>query len=377
MKVLLISSANKYGAPLAMLELCECLKNKNIEMTVILSKKGKLKKKLENIGIKCYVIPFGHNSFNPENSKIKIALLKIVKNLLKYIADCRIDMILKNEKYDIVHLNSTVVNVGYNPAKKNCVKIVYHLREFVEEDFRRKLYDQKKSYNEIANADAVIAISKSVKKKFSNFIPEEKIQVIYDGVKLDKYLKIQRPILCKKQVEIVMIGQMVKGKGHIDLLNALGKHSDLRSKVHVCFIGDGPEYIRLKRKTIEYNIESIVEFRGFCQNVEEILKDADILVMASRMEAFGRVTIEAMAANVLVIGASSGCTTELLAGDKGLLYQVGNYDDLYNKILLAINEKDKMRLITNSARQYAANCYEEQINANNIYNLYFKLIEDE
>ena len=35
MKVLLISSANKYGAPLAMLELCECLKNKNIEILTI------------------------------------------------------------------------------------------------------------------------------------------------------------------------------------------------------------------------------------------------------------------------------------------------------------------------------------------------------
>jgi glycosyltransferase involved in cell wall biosynthesis len=60
---------------------------------------------------------------------------------------------------------------------------------------------------------------------------------------------------------------------------------------------------------------------------------SDIVLVCSRSEAFGRVTIEGMFSGRPVIGARSAATAELIKdGVNGLLYDPGNPGDLAEKI---------------------------------------------
>ena len=77
-----------------------------------------------------------------------------------------------------------------------------------------------------------------------------------------------------------------------------------------------------------------VTFMGHVPNGIQVMQSVDIVLMCSRMEAFGRVTVEAMLAGKPVIGARSGGTTELIHENfNGLLYTPGNYLELAEKIL--------------------------------------------
>ena len=61
---------------------------------------------------------------------------------------------------------------------------------------------------------------------------------------------------------------------------------------------------------------------GFVKNTDEIYKAIDILLMFSRAEGFGRVTIEAMQRAIPVIGLDQGGTSELIQHRKnGVLFQ--------------------------------------------------------
>jgi glycosyltransferase involved in cell wall biosynthesis len=74
---------------------------------------------------------------------------------------------------------------------------------------------------------------------------------------------------------------------------------------------------------------------------------ADVVLMCSRWEAFGRATVEAMLAGKPVIGtANSGGTAELIQdGITGLLYKAGDHDELANKIqFLYENPQEKLKL---------------------------------
>jgi hypothetical protein len=76
--------------------------------------------------------------------------------------------------------------------------------------------------------------------------------------------------------------------------------------------------------------------------------------MCSRLEAFGRVTVEAMLCKKPVIGANTGGTLDIVKdGKNGLLYQFGNVSDLKKKIIDLSQNKSKLSILGNNAYEFA------------------------
>lgn len=62
----------------------------------------------------------------------------------------------------------------------------------------------------------------------------------------------------------------------------------------------------------DLKLKSRVIFHGFEKNTEKIYGGMSVLLMCSRAEGFGRVTVEAMAKGIPVLGYRSGGTAELV-----------------------------------------------------------------
>lgn len=68
----------------------------------------------------------------------------------------------------------------------------------------------------------------------------------------------------------------------------------------------------------------MVEFPGFVSDPFEVYRAADAVLVCSRSEAMGRVTVEAMFAGRPVLGYRGGATPELIVdGETGFLYDGG------------------------------------------------------
>ena len=93
----------------------------------------------------------------------------------------------------------------------------------------------------------------------------------------------------------------------------------------------------------DHGIDQITGFYDYQDNIHEIMQQADIVLMCSRNEAFGRVTVEAMLAGKPVIGTSSGGTGEIIEHESsGFLYPPGNVALLSEKIEFFLKNFDKI-----------------------------------
>ena len=86
---------------------------------------------------------------------------------------------------------------------------------------------------------------------------------------------------------------------------------------------------------------SYIHLLGFCEKLTEVRKEMDIALICSRMEAFGRVTVEALYYMNYVIAANTGCTKNIIRdGENGQLDRLGDVSQLASKIRNIIIKHD-------------------------------------
>ena len=105
-----------------------------------------------------------------------------------------------------------------------------------------------------------------------------------------------------------------------------------------------------------------------------VLEEANIICVCSKKESFGRVTIEAMMNQCVVIGSNTGGTIELITDNTtGFLYEIGDVQDLKTKIENVLNN-DQLYIVAKNAKEYAINNFTAEINAKKIMNIYSDIL---
>ena len=101
-------------------------------------------------------------------------------------------------------------------------------------------------------------------------------------------------------------------------------------------------------------LDNQVKFTGQVEDPGPSVKAADIALVCSRSEAFGRTTVEAMKLGKPVVGARGGATPELIRENfNGLLYAPGDYLDLSRKIKFLIDHPEAARQMGENGRRWA------------------------
>ncbi len=131
------------------------------------------------------------------------------------------------------------------------------------------------------------------------------------------------------------VGRIVREKGVDILLQATAK---LNGPWNLKILGEGADRRRLERMAQWLGIGSRVQFDEWLPSTHlpNYLSSLDVLVLPSISrpnwkEQFGRVLIEAMACEVVTVGARSGAIPEVM-GDAGLLFEEGDIEDLRRQL---------------------------------------------
>lgn len=106
-------------------------------------------------------------------------------------------------------------------------------------------------------------------------------------------------------------------------------------------------------KYIEENGIKNINIINFIEDTSEYYKNADIALVCSEIETFGRITIEAMKFGLPVIASNIGGNNELIIdGFNGFIYKKGNITDLINKILMLKNI-ETLNSLSKNAKDFA------------------------
>lgn len=354
MNVLFVAHSGKIsgGANRSLLSVMNGLKNEyGIQASILIPERGsELEEKCQEIGISVYTAQY-HSCCTVFKHEIKdcLRMLKIwVAPVLDRILVHRIINMLPDD-FDLVYTNDRMVVIGGYLAKMWGIPHFWHIRSFSQENqtwyapFYWHILDKY--------SNKIILISSQLYKTFERYINVSKLALVHNGINVNDYSIEKKEE--HENINILLTGRIVPPKGQLEALNALLiLHTQYKIPAHLYFAGEIPEYdagnyyqdlcVFIQKN----DLDNYVHFLGEVKDISTVRKQMDIELVCSWCEAFGRVTIEAMSAKILVIGAKTGGTLDIIEpGINGLLYKLGQAADLAQKINWVIQNPDKARVM--------------------------------
>ena len=217
----------------------------------------------------------------------------------------------------------------------------------------------------INQSDGVTAVSKYLAENTKQrFGIKRDIQIIYNFVNTDEY----NPSQCRVRKSlfapggeplIVHTSNFRPVKRVVDLVQAFIK---VRQKVpcRMLLVGDGPDRWPAEMAARDGGVLSDVVFLGKQPAIVDLLCLADVYCMPSGDESFGLSALEAMACEVPVVATDVGGVPEVVCSDCGFLVPVGDTDQMAERILQLIQDKELARRLGKAGRERAINYFPEE-----------------
>ena len=259
-------------------------------------------------------------------SKYFICMILLISEILKkkkllifsFQANFYASIISKifNQKI-IIRSNSSPTGWSNTPFRNYLFKLLYKLPDII-----------------IVNS---FDFKKELKKKFNR-----SSQVIYNPLNKNDIIKLSKHKLNfkffsnKNFFRVISMGRLVDQKDFITFLKAI---EIVKKKIKLKALIIGNETLKEKiEKIIKFNkLKKIVKIIDYKKNPFKYLRLADIFILSSKFEGLPNVLLEAASLKIPII--SSNCNTgpkEILsAGKGGLLFKVGNANQLSEKIIFS------------------------------------------
>jgi len=185
-------------------------------------------------------------------------------------------------------------------------------------------------------------------------------------------------------LRLLYAGRLSPAKGVHTAIAALAQLRQGRADfpVQLSIVGSGSErYVTvLKHQANRLGVENAVQFWGQVprEDMPAILAKHDVLLLLSIWpEPLARMTQEAMASGLVVIGTPTGGTPEILVdGENGLMVEPEDPDALADKIRLLATDPTLRRNLAKAARQTVEEHFTFSRMVDEIETYFWMIVED-
>jgi glycogen synthase len=189
--------------------------------------------------------------------------------------------------------------------------------------------------------------------------PIQNARVIYGGSDIERFPQRRNGESPGLPVRLLYAGQLVRHKGVHTAIEAMAKlvHERNLRRTHLTLVGSGhPEYEAFLRSLVER--EQLHDHVAFHTPVSSdqmpaLLRQFDALVFPSIYEEpLARMTQEAMASGLVVMGTTTGGTQEILRdGETGLTFAPGDANGLADQVVRLVSDPELRRRLVQAGRQ--------------------------
>ncbi len=168
-----------------------------------------------------------------------------------------------------------------------------------------------------------------------------KVKMIENGIIENNPITLKDPFFNKLEMNftIITVSRLVKYK-RIDLIiSAIRTLIDMKKSVKLIIVGSGSYENNLKNFAQNIGLTESVIFYGYSDNVPSLLLGADVFCTASEIEGLPNALLEAMSLGIPVL-ASNIDSHNYVMEDAAIYFNLGDKNDLVEKILLLINDKE-------------------------------------
>lgn len=367
MKILFLSHYSKlYGSNRSLYSLIQFFKKRGDETEVLLPSEGSFTEILRKDKIIVHKLRFFYETLYVKyNIKYLSLPFLWIYNLLAFPF---LILTIKRVNPDVIYTNSSVDAYSIWVSKFLDIKHIVHVREFMFEDFGAGfLFGKKAKRAYLKKSNKIICVSQAVSQAVFGSIPWNG-KVIYNGVKSVSEAVIDREPYRKSNIRLGVVGNIDISKQQDWAIRMMPAILEKYPNVTLHIVGEKRcKYKQYLLKLIDdLNLKENVILEGYIDNIDIIYDRIDVLLMCSRNEAFGRVTVEAMQRYIPVIGYNTGGTAEIVLNNvTGFLFN--NEQDLLEAVDAIINCPNKIGNMVHEAKKRADTIFSEQEYCNKVY----------
>ncbi|MFP4248745.1 MAG: glycosyltransferase family 4 protein [Armatimonadota bacterium] len=283
----------------------------------------------------------------------------------------------------IVHTNSAKMHlIAGAAARLRRLPVLWHMRDLMTDAGARAWL--RRAVRRIR--PEVIAISEAVAAQFEGMPCT--VRVVPNGIPLDRFAPGPPPQGLREELGLpegvpvaCVVGRLTPWKGHRTLLRAWPTVLKRIPEAHLVIVGEvafwEDDYAdELRSLAEELGIAGSVTWAGFRDDVPDVLRLADLLVLASTDEPFGRVVIEGMAAGLPVVATASGGVPEIVAdGETGLLAPPKQPGPMGDAIAEILADRASAEAMGEAGRRRAVERYDVRRVARQVGEIYDELLE--
>ena len=362
-KILFFShSSELYGAEKTLLQTLEGLNKKEFHPILVLPRTGPLHQKAKKIAVETIVVP--SKWWLTEKNRVwkqPFAWLWSLKCIV------RIAHLSKRKDIDLVFSNSAVNFCGALAARWKGVPHIWSIHEILgaKNAPLRFLFGRRALVSLISALSTKIIVNSDATGQF--FGEKDKVRTVSIGFKWSLQERGLREIYRQKfgylatDYVIGIVGKIYPGKGQKNVVKSIDlvkkNHPDVKLLV-VGEVKDKGYFNEIQRFISAQKLDERVIFSDYLPEIFGVLALLDLLVIASCVESFGRVAVEAMSVKTPVLAVRKGAMAEVITpGENGFLVDSPDPEVLAEAILSICDIPEQIQKISEKGYQHVREKY--------------------
>lgn len=288
-------------------------------------------------------------------------------NSLYFIYDLYI--LLKDNKYDMIHLNSSNALIGSLASfffiKKVKTTFTFHGLSFIDKNYRaNRLFKLlAKFYYKVLlkTIDKVIFECNLNYEEVKKANMVDKAEVIFNGINSDNLNFLPHKVVVdffseRSKVDlsnsflIGSTGRLIYQKNYEFLIDNFILIKQRIPNAKVIIIGDGPDFTSYHSKINELGIQNDFLLLGELKDSHKYMRGFDVFTLVSRYEGVSISLIEALFAEIPILVSNVGGNKDVVGECEKELFTLNNFQDFLNK-LLQIKENNSFYISQNISMQ--------------------------
>lgn len=270
---------------------------------------------------------------------------------------------LRRQNADLLIAHGYKSNVlGRIAARRVGIPVISVSRGWTAENLKVRLYESVDKFH-LRYMDAVVCVSQGQAIKVRNTgVPETKIRVIRNAVRLDafrapaprfrEHLRQLAGASVNERI-VVAAGRLSPEKGFDVLVRAASEIQRAGRNYRFVLFGEGGERSKLEQLINEQGLINRFVLAGFRADLDHFLPWADVVVLPSFTEGLPNVALEASASGTPVVATSVGGTPEVIKDRiTGYLVPPGDPKAIADHILEACQSQEHRKRMGEAGRRH-------------------------
>ncbi len=338
-------SAELYGAERVLLQTIEGLNKEKFRPILVLPRSGPLEEETEKLGVETVHVP--SKWWLTERGKTWKQPFSWLWNMKSIV---RLSQLINKQDIDLVFSNSAVNFTGALAAKWRRVPHIWSVHEILEgtSSVMRFLLGKRALMEMISALSTRIIVNSDTTGL--PFRQQGKVRKVTMGVKRNQGDEGSKGVLRQEfgfnQEDFVIgvVGKIYLEKGQKEVVEAIGMIVKTWPQVRLLIVGeirDKSYYRKIQKSVLDNHLENHVVVIGYQKEISNILSMIDLLVVASNIESFGRVALEAMSVKTPVLAVRRGGISEVISpGESGFLVESRDPEVLSQAIILILENQE-------------------------------------